>query len=111
MWLLVCLSQHSLSRLNQNVHLGVLHHFLSHVSITDTAVCSGQVLAGGIQVVDGVLQTVLESPEGCASLRYAVDRCVDYVDGCASNCLAGNVYVIQDPMLSCAYRWTQRSAG
>ena len=33
---LVSLSQHSLSRLYQNVVLGVSHHLISHVSITDS---------------------------------------------------------------------------
>ena len=61
----------------------------------DTAVCSGQVLAGGIQVVDGVLQTVLESPEGCTGLGHTVDSIINNIDGCASGCLVGNIYTIQ----------------
>ena len=53
--LLVGLGQHGLGGLNQHVHLGVVHHFLGHIGVTDTAVGGGQVLNRNVQVVDGML--------------------------------------------------------
>ena len=60
LWLLVRLSQHSLSCLGKDVVLGELHHFFRHVYVTDTGFSSSQVLGSCSQVVDCVLQTVLD---------------------------------------------------
>ena len=77
--LLVSLSQHCLSGLSQHILLGVLHHFLSHIGITDLAVGGLHVLGSYIQVVDGVLQTVLHCTQLSAYAGYGVDGAVGTV--------------------------------
>ena len=77
---LVSLCKHSLSRLNQNVVLRVSHHFLCHVCISDAAFRSSDVLCLYTKVVDCVLQSVLNSTQVAADVRYIVDCRFDLVD-------------------------------
>ena len=65
--MLIRLCKHSLCRLNQNAVLGVVHHFLSHIYVADTGFCGSDVLSGNTQVVDGMLQTVLDSAQFAAA--------------------------------------------
>ena len=93
--LLVRLGQHGLGGLHQHVHLGVVHHFLGHIGVTDTAVGGGQVLNRNVQVVDGVLQTVLEGTQVGTLAGNGVDGVLDGIDGAAGQGLAGDLQVVQ----------------
>ena len=62
---LVCLGQHGGAGLGQDVGLGELDHFRSHVDVGDAGLSSLQVFSGNVQGLDGVLQTVLGSAQIC----------------------------------------------
>lgn len=63
--LLVRLSEHRLSCLGKDAAPGKLHHLLGHVDVSDARLRSSQVLGGGAQVVDGVLEATLEGAKLC----------------------------------------------
>ena len=56
---LVCLGQHGGAGLGQDVGLGELDHFLSHVDVRDAGLSGLQVLIGDVQGLDRVLKAVL----------------------------------------------------
>lgn len=66
---LIRLCQHSLTGLSQDVVVGILHHLGSHIGVTDLALGCGGVLYYIVQVVDGMLQTVLNSTESLNAAR------------------------------------------
>ena len=70
---LVRLGKHSLSRLDQDVVLGVGHHLFRYVGIADAGLCILDVLLHDGEVVCGVLQTVLGSAQVAADTRNSVD--------------------------------------
>ena len=53
---LVCLCQHGLPGLSEDVVVGELHHLSRHVGVADLALCSGGILNHVVQVADGMLQ-------------------------------------------------------
>ena len=55
----------------------LVHHLFGHIGIPDTAVGGAQVLNRNVQVVDGVLQTVLEGTQPGAGGRNGVDGLLD----------------------------------
>ena len=81
---LVSLSQHSLTCLSQDVVVGVLNHLSSHIGITDLALCAGGILYNVVQVVDGVLKTVLNSTKSGTLGGYFLDCICDCINCCIS---------------------------
>ena len=67
------------SDIKNDIILGIRHHLISHVNVTDTAFCCGHVLCSYTQVVDGVLQTILDSTQITTGGRYRVDSGFDLI--------------------------------
>ena len=63
----VGLREHSLCSLQQDVVLGVLHHFFRHVDVADAGLCGLQVLPRRRHVVRRMLKLVLQRAVFCAS--------------------------------------------
>src|SRR6478609_7997593 len=78
---LVGLGQHGGAGLGQDVCLGELDHFLSHVDVGDAGLSGLQVFTGNVQRLDGVLETVLRGTQVRTGGRDVLDRLIDVFDG------------------------------
>ena len=87
---LVGLRQHCLSRLNQDVVLGVSHHLVGNVGVADGGLSVLNVLGHDAQVVLGVLQTVLDSAQIAAGGGHGVDGVLDGLDSGGGAVLIGD---------------------
>ncbi|MPM48271.1 hypothetical protein SDC9_94995 [bioreactor metagenome] len=87
----VGLSQHGGSRLLQDVGVGELGHLLGHIHIADLALGGGQVLGGGLQVVDLVLHAVLDGAQISPLSGNLVDGIVHVGDGGGGGGLRGDL--------------------
>lgn len=67
------LCQHRLGGLDQDIVLGVGHHFLGNVGVTDGGLSVLDVLGHDAQVVSGMVETVLDSTQSAAGGGHAVD--------------------------------------
>ena len=81
------MSQHSLTCLSQDIVVGVLNHLSSHIGITDLAFCTCGVLNYVVEVVDGVLKSVLNCTK-CGTLGgYLLDCFFDGINCILSICV------------------------
>ena len=72
---LVCLSEHGLSSLHEDIVLSVLGHFLGHISIADGGLSVGYILGCSGQVGSGVLEAGLSSTDGGLLVESLYQSC------------------------------------
>ena len=70
---LICLCQHRLCRLEQDIVLGVGHHLFRYIRIADRGFRVLDILGHDRQVVDGMIQPVLRCAQRTADIRNLVD--------------------------------------
>ena len=88
---LISLSQHGLCSLQQNIVFGVVGHFLSHISITNSGFRGLNILRCSGQVGGGVLQTGLNGTDGCLLVKSLLNSIIQNIDSSICLSLSGNV--------------------
>ena len=88
---LVSLCQHGLCSLQQNIVLGVVGHFLSHISITNSGFRGLNILRCSGQVARGVFQTGLNGTNGGLLVKSLLDCVIQNIDSSICLGLSGDV--------------------